>query len=556
MNLLRVLLATGLALATALAAAAPVAPREAGIASAHPLATAAGHEVLAAGGNAFDAAVAVAAALGVVEPFSSGLGGGGFYLLHRAADGKQVVIDGREVAPAAATRDMFLDGTGAVVRGRSLEGALSAAIPGTPAALVHLAREYGRLPLAESLAPAIRLAARGFAVDARYVALTERAVAKLGRHSDGPSPFLIDGRVPRVGARIRQPELATLMQRLAEDGGESLYRGADAERLVAGVRARGGIWTRADLAGYRIVERAPLVAQHRGVRIVTTPPPSSGGMTIVQALNILDGWDYAALPSVTRAHLLVEAWRRSYRDRAQFLDDPDFAPVPIAMLVDPRYAAGLRASIREDRATPSAALPEAVALREGESTTHFSILDRAGNRVAGTQTINFRYGSGLMPAGTGLILNNEMDDFAARPGVPNGFQLVSLGANQIAPGKRPLSSMAPTFVEGPRGVAILGTPGGSRIPSMLSIAVLEWLAGGDARAMVAAPRFHHQYLPDQLQFEPGGLSEAERAGLAALGHSLREVSRRYGNLNAVTWEAADGRVVAATDPRNETLVDF
>jgi gamma-glutamyltranspeptidase/glutathione hydrolase len=553
--MLRVLFLS-LLFSASLQAAEPARPQRAGIATAHPLATAAGHEVLAAGGNAFDAAVAVSAALGVVEPFSSGLGGGGFYLLHRARDGKQVFVDGRERAPAAATRDMYLDAQGAVVRGRSLEGALAAAIPGTPAALVHLAREYGRLPLSRSLAPAIRLARDGYAADARLVALTERNVEKLKRHTEGASPFLVDGRAPRVGERMRNRELAALMERLGKDSGESFYRGADASRLVAGVRARGGIWTAQDLADYRVVERAPLVANHRGVRIVTAPPPSSGGITIVQTLNVLDGWDYQALEPVTRKHLLVEAWRRSYRDRAEYLDDPDHARVPTALLVSPAYAAGLRAGIRLDKATPSANLPDAVPLAEGESTTHFSILDAAGNRVAGTQTVNFRYGSGLMPPGTGLVLNNEMDDFSAKPGAPNGFQLVSTTANAIAPGKRPLSSMAPTFVESARGVAILGTPGGSRIPSMVSIGVFAYLAGGDARAMVEALRFHHQYLPDQLQFEPGGLSAAEQDALKALGHGLREGSRRYGNMNAVTWEYRDGKVVAATDPRNETLVDF
>jgi gamma-glutamyltranspeptidase/glutathione hydrolase len=442
------------------------------------------------------------------------------------------------------------------VPARSREGALAAAIPGTPAALVHIAREYGRVPLTVSFAPAIKLAREGFAADARYAALTERNVDKLKRYGGGTSPFLVDGRGPKTGELIRQPQLARTMESIAMDGGESFYRGKLAKALVAGVRKHGGLWTAEDLAKYRVIEREPLVANHRGVRVVTVGPPSSGGITVIQALNVLDAWDYLALDAVTRKHLLIEIWRRAYRDRAEYLDDPGFAKVPVAQLTDRDYAAGLRAAIRLDKATPSAALPEAVPLAEGDSTSHFSVIDAEGNRVGGTQTVNLRYGSGVMPEGTGLVLNDEMDDFSAKPGAPNAFRLVSANANAIAPGKRPLSSMAPTFLEGQRGVAVIGTPGGSRIPSMVTLAMLDWLAGGDAASMVRVPRFHHQYLPDVVQYEPGGLSEDERKGLEARGHTLREVSRRYGNMNVVVWERATNRATAATDPRNETLVDF
>lgn len=536
-------------------ATAPPRPGAAAIASAHPLATAAGHEVIAAGGNAFDAAVAVSAALGVVEPFSSGLGGGGLYLLHRASDGHQVMVDARERAPAAATADMYLDAQGQVITAKVREGALAAAIPGNAAGLAHLARAYGRLPLDRSLAPAIRLAREGFEADQRLSVLTERNVDKLKRDGEAGRVWLVDGRAPATGERIRNPDLARTLESIAADGGRSFYSGKLAQRMVDGVRKRGGIWTRADLAGYAVKERAPLVGQYRGHRIVTAPPPSSGGITVLQTLNILSGYELARAAPDLRVHLIVEAWRRAYRDRAEFLGDTDFVAVPLARLLDPAYAAGLRATIRHDRATPSDLLPLAQPQSEGTSTTHFSVLDADGNRVAGTQTVNFRYGSGVMPEGTGVVLNNEMDDFSAKAGVPNGFGLVSTDVNAVQPGKRPLSSMTPTFVEGPRGVAVLGTPGGSRIPSMNVLGILDYVAGGDAASMVRVPRFHHQFLPDQLQHEPGGLEPAAIDALKARGHTLREGSRRYGNMNAVTWDFGKAPL-AATDPRNETLVDF
>ncbi len=558
MNFLRNLALTlALALTALVGAGEPVArpvPGSAAIASAHPLATKAGLEIIAAGGNAFDAAVAVSAALGVVEPFASGLGGGGLYLLPRASDGLHTLFVARERAPAAATADMYLDAKGEVITAKVREGALAAAIPGNAAGLAHLAKRYGKLPLARSLQPAIKLSREGFIVDQRLSVLTERSADKLKRYGEGARVWLIDGRAPKAGERLRNPDLARTLEALGADGGESFYRGKIAKRLVDGVRKRDGIWMLADLAAYKVVERAPLVGSYRGVRVVTAPPPSSGGITVIETLNILSGYDLAAAPADLRAHLIVEAWRRAYRDRAEFLGDPDFVTVPIARLLDPMYAAGLRATIRHDKATPSELLPIAQPQREGE-TTHFSVLDADGNRVAGTQTINFRYGSGVMPEGTGVVLNDEMDDFSAKTGVPNGFGLVSTEVNAVAPGKRPLSSMAPTFIEGPDGIAILGTPGGSRITSMVVLGILDRVAGGNAASMVRVPRFHHQFLPDELQYEPGGLEPVTIEALRARGHKMREGSRRYGNMNAVTWTYGQPPL-AATDPRNETLVDF
>jgi len=533
--------------------AAP-APGKAAIASAHPLATEAGMEVLARGGNAFDAAVAVSAALAVVEPNGSGMGGGGFYLLHRAADGKQVVVDAREVAPAAATRDMYLDAAGNPIEGLSTRHAKAAGIPGEPAGWEHLAQNYGRLPLAASLAPAIRLARQGVVISERMHKDLARVLADEGLVGDGSSEFariyLVRGAAPPVGHRLRQPDLARSLEVLATGGADAFYRGPFARKLVAGVQSLGGIWTEDDLAAYRVVERAPVIASYRGLRVVSAPPPSSGGVWLASVLNVLAGYDLGQLDGVTRKHVMLEAMRRAHRDRAQYLGDPAFSDVPVRLLTSPDYAAGLRASIRTDRVTPSDLLPGYVdPAGSGRHTTHFSVLDAAGNRVAGTITLNGWFGTGIVVPGTGILLNNQMDDFVMKPGVPNMYGLVGAEANSIAPGKRPLSSMSPTFVEGERGVAIMGTPGGSYIPSMVLLGILNWSAGADAQAIVAAPRLHHQYRPDAVFAEPGALSADERAGLERRGHAFRDWPATTGNMHVVTWDVATGKVDAASDPR-------
>ncbi|MGA7801656.1 MAG: gamma-glutamyltransferase, partial [Gammaproteobacteria bacterium] len=501
------------------------------------------------GGNAFDAAVAVSAALAVVEPYSSGLGGGGFWLLHRASDGKEVMIDGRERAPLAARRNMYLDAHGKVIPGLSINGPLAAAIPGEPAALVYLARTYGRLPLAKTLAPAIRYARRGFAVDAKYQRLARFRQHELRRFPATAQVFLHDGDVPEVGQRIVQPDLAATLEALAKQGRAGFYAGTVARRLVAGVRAAGGIWTARDLADYRVRVRDPIHGKYRGIRITSAPPPSSGGIGLVEMLNILSGYPLAKLGPVDRDHLIIEAMRRAYRDRAEYLGDPAFVAMPVTRLLSPDYAAGLRASIRMDRATRSAALPGIAEHSDGPDTTHFSILDRDGNRVAATITINYPFGSCVLVPGTGVLLNDEMDDFSAKPGVPNVYGLVGAEANAIAPGKRPLSSMTPTFLESDRGVAILGTPGGSRIITMVLLATLDFAAGHGPRHWVALRRFHHQYLPDRVQYEAGAFSPAVIAGLKARGHHLQALDRTYGNMQAVLWDRRNDRVEAASDPR-------
>jgi gamma-glutamyltranspeptidase/glutathione hydrolase len=361
--------------------------------------------------------------------------------------------------------------------------------------------------------------------------------------------FLKGGEVPGAGTLIRQPELADTLRALASRGRRGFYEGPVAERLVEAVRAGGGIWSLEDLKRYEVEERTPVVFRYRNLSIISAPPPSSGGIALATMLQILAGYDLDHLEQIDRIHLIVEAMRRAYRDRAQYLGDPDFVAVPAQRLTHPWYAAGLRASIRMDRATPSEALPGVIAGDEGVDTTHFSILDREGNRVAATLSINYPFGSGYLVPGTGVLLNDEMDDFSARPGSPNAYGLVGAQANAIAPGKRPLSSMTPTFLEHDGGVAVLGTPGGSRIISMVLLAILDAAAGNPPASWVLLPRFHHQYLPDVIQYEPGAFSAAVIEALRARGHQLKALESSYGNMQGLYWDFAGGQVEAASDPR-------
>ena len=530
-------------------ASAAALPPHAAIASAHPLATQAGLDMLAHGGNAFDAAIAVSAVLAVVEPASSGVGGGGFYLLHVASDGRNVMVDARESAPAAATRDMYLGADGKSRPGASTEGPLSAGIPGEPAAWAWLAAKYGHLPLATSLAPAIRVARDGFPLYERLANAIRVKKAALAKSPDAASAFLINGEAPTVGAPIRQPVLAATLSLLASRGAEGFYKGAFAEKLVAAVRHDGGIWSAQDLAGYHVLERAPITLHYRNATLVMAAPPSSGGIVIGEALRILEGYELDSLDAATRHHLMIEALRRAYRDRAEYLGDPDFVKIPVEQLLSPYYAAGQRTSIRLDHATPSEQLKPVFTGDESPSTTHFSILDREGNRVGATISVNLFFGAAYMPPGTGMFLNDTMDDFSVAAGSPNAFGLVGADANSIAPGKRSLSSMTPTFVDTDRGALIIGSPGGSTIISNLLFGILNWLGGKSASEIVTAPHIHHQYVPDAVMFEAGALSAEERAQLEKRGHHLRESTRQWGNTQAITWEFASGKVEAASDPR-------
>jgi gamma-glutamyltranspeptidase/glutathione hydrolase len=523
------------------AAGAPAAA----IASSHPAATAAGFEVLDQGGNAFDAAVAVAAALGVADPANSGLGGGGFWLLRRA-DGFQTFVDGRERAPLKAARDMYLGADGAPIARATLDGALAAAIPGTPAALAHVSEKYGRLGLERALAPAIRLAREGFALEEHYRPMLARRLAVLSPAA--AEVFLDHGEVPPAGQLIRQPDLAATLERLAAEGHAGFYQGTVAARLVAGVRAGGGIWSEKDLAAYQVVERAPLTGEYRGLRIITAPPPSSGGVALLQMLGMLGGYDLERLERTGRDRLTIEAMRRAYRDRARHLGDPDFVAVNTAQLLNANYIKRLRRELSGPLTTRArkGAAPEAA----GAHTTHFSVLDREGNLVAATLTLNTHLGSGFMPPGSGVLLNNEMDDFSIKPGAPNAYGLVGGAANAIAPGKRPLSSMTPTFLDSGEWVAALGTPGGSRIISMMLLATLEAAHGrGALPDWLARSRFHHQYLPDEVQHEAAAFDDDEVRQLTRMGYRLRPLEADYGNMQAVLWDKKRNRVTAASDPR-------
>jgi gamma-glutamyltranspeptidase/glutathione hydrolase len=528
--------------------------RDYAVASAHPLATAAGYEMLERGGNAFDAAVAVAATLAVVEPYASGLGGGGLWLLHRARDGHEAMVDARETAPAAASPALYLGPDGAPIHEATRRGGLAAAIPGTPAALAHVAQRYGTLPLSATLAPAIRHAREGFPVGARYAqvaALRERWL----REGVGTAAIFLDGgRAPRPDWVLRQPELAATLERIAAHGREGFYAGAVARALVETVRRAGGVWTLADLASYRVVERAPLRVRYRGARITTATLPSAGGLALVQSLQMLERFPAGDGREPATAHLVVEALRRAFHDRARHLGDPDFVPVPLARLASRAHAAKLAQTIDPRAATPSESLAQQPA-SEGESTTHFSIVDAHGNRVAATLTINLLFGAGVVAAGTGVLLNNEMDDFALAPGVPNAFRLHGGEPNAIGPGKRPLSSMTPTFVEDERGVLVAGSAGGPRIVSQVLLAVLDYLheKAVDPARIATAPRYHHQGWPDRVEVEPGAFPPAWRAALEAKGHEVRVAERRWGNMQLVFRSRASGRAIAASDPRGTGL---
>lgn len=545
--------------AAAQPSADPAHPPGAAIASAHGLATDAGLEIVREGGNAFDAAVAVSATLSVVEPISSGLGGGGLWLLHDAKSGRDVFVDGRETAPAAATPERFLDKDGKLDSNRAQNGPWSAGIPGLPAMLVHVAEKYGRLPLKQSLAPAIRIAREGFPVYGRMARGYAVKRAVMDRYPGTRAVFSPNGKPIAEGDLFRQPDLANTLQRLAEQGFDGFYRGATAKKLVAGVNAQGGQWTLAELAGYAVKERDPIRFRYHDWTIVTAPPVSSGGIALAQMLQILEPYDLKAMPEAERLHLIVESMRRAYRDRTFYLGDPDFVQVPQKLLTSPAYAAGLRASINPDKATPSALLSGAPTPLEDEETTHFSIIDADGNRVAATQTVNLLYGSGLVAPGTGVLLNDEMDDFALKPGTPNAFGVMGFDANAPKPGKRMLSSMTPTFMESPDKVAVLGTPGGSRIITMVLLGILGYDAGLDAKQVASLPRYHHQWLPDVIDAEPKAISAEAAAALRAMGHTLelppdeaeggRGSSHVWGNLETVEWDRRNGRLLGGSDPR-------
>ncbi|HEY1904866.1 MAG TPA: gamma-glutamyltransferase [Myxococcaceae bacterium] len=539
------------------------------VSSLYPQAAEAGLQMLERGGNAVDAAVAMAFAAGVAGPFHNGLGGGGFALVARP--GKDTLaLDFREVAPAAATRDMYLR-DGKPVPGLSTDGPLSVAVPNAVNGYLALLEKAGSLPRSVVLGPAIRLAREGLVVTPKYRQMATGRVECLSQDPEAARIFLrpgADGRpdVPALGTRLRQPELARTLERIAASGSAAMRSGPIARAIVDSVRAGGGILTAEDLAGVKPRWRSPLWGSYRGHRIAAFPPPSGGGVILLETLGMLEhlrpkGFERRAPADL---HLYVEALRRAYADRARFVSDPDQVDVPTARLVSPEHIAELAASIDPKRATLSSSLPGASAAApapvtpasEARHTTEVSVLDRAGNAVALTTTVNYGFGSCLVARGTGMLLNDEMDDFATQPGVPNVYGLVYGEANAVAPGKIPVSSMTPTLVfqkdRPDRVLLAVGGSGGAYIPTGVIQVVLNVL---DARmnlpVAVAAGRVHHQWLPDVIQVTPDGVEPATRAALEAMGHTFKVTESPLADVEAVMEDPATGLRSAVSDPRGE-----
>ncbi|TWI01703.1 gamma-glutamyltranspeptidase/glutathione hydrolase [Luteimonas cucumeris] len=524
-------------------------PGAAGIASANALATEAGFETLARGGNAVDAAVAVATSLSVVQPEASGMGGGFLALIHDAATGKNIFVDARERAPKAVRESDYLKADGTPNRDTSLNGPLAAGIPGFPAGLAHISSKYGKLPLAESLRPAIKLGEEGFRPTAALASSIERKAEVLRRYPASVRKFMPGGKPPQTDGIFRDPDQARTLRTMAERGADGFYKGEVAQEMVRAVKAAGGTWTLEDLAAYQAKERAPIELAFDGHTVITAPPPSSGGVAIAEMLNILAPIDLERLCETERTHYLIEAMRRAFRDHNQYLGDPDFVDMPLDMLLSRHYADGLRQSILRDRATKSEWLPAAHAPEPGMHTTHFSIIDKDGNMVSMTATVNTSLGSGFVAGTSGILLNNEMDDFALVSGQPNAFGLIGGSANAPVGGKRMLSSMSPSFVIGKDRLAVIGSPGGSTIITQVLVGILAFIEGKSAGEITAQKRIHHQYLPDRVDYEPGSLSEEAIAKLRAMGHTLNE-RRPWGNMNVVTWDKVAHRLSAASDPRS------
>ncbi|MBT8336036.1 MAG: gamma-glutamyltransferase [Gemmatimonadetes bacterium] len=522
------------------------------VASTDVLATRVGLDVLAGGGNAVDGAVAVALALAVVNPEAGNLGGGGFVLL-RWADGSVHAQDHRSTAPAAATPDMFWAADGGVSEA-SVIGPLAAAVPGSVAGLFDLHRRWGRLSWGRLVEPAVGLA-QGFTVRPRYLeSLPPHIVDGLSRFPESAAVFLPGGEPPAVGSTLVQSDLADTLRRLRDHGVDGFYTGPTADRLVDGVRDAGGVITHEDLASYRPVWRAPVRFAWGDHTVWSMPPSSSGGVTLALARHALGARPSGLQPwhDVDHLHWVIEAWRRAFADRNHWLGDTDAVDVPLETLLDPAYGRTRGGDIDPGMATPSAAVrPGAVPPPEGRHTTHVSVVDEDGAAVSYTTTLNTWYGSKMVAPGTGVLLNNEMDDFTARTGVPNFFGLIQGEANAIAPGKRMLSAMTPTIVTGPDGGLrlVVGSPGGATIITTVFQVVSNVVDYGMSLPdAVAAPRVHHQHLPDRIDVEPGGLSIEVIAALRERGHTVVEAKERWGDVEAVEV-LADGILEAVADPR-------
>lgn len=530
----------------------PLAARHGMVAGPERLAAEVGTRIMRQGGNAIDAAVATGFALGVTYPRAGNLGGGGFMLIHLADGQRQTLVDYRESAPAAASRGMFLNAEGEVDRVKEFFSHQSAGVPGSVAGLLYALENYGTMSRRQVLAPAIELAEKGFPVS---FALNFEINARAGRLRKNPEAlrlfFRPDGSPYEIGDTWRQPDLAWTLRQIADKGAAGFYQGEVARRIVAEMETGGGLITARDLAEYRVVERTPITGRFHDFQIVSTPPPSSGGVHIVQMLNILEGYDLAAMGHNSAAYLhhLTQSMKLAYADRSEYLGDPDYIDVPVAELTDKAYAARLRARINSDKATPSALIaPGKLTPGEGTDTTHYTVADGQGNVVSNTYTLNFSFGSHIAVPGTGMLLNNEMADFASRPGQANAFGLVQGEANSIEPGKRPLSSMSPTMVlrDGAPWLAT-GSPGGSIIITTVLQTLLNAMAFDMNIATAAASaRMHHQWMPDVLTVE-SGISPDTVALLRAMGHQVKKGKRTLGRTQSIMLE--DGWLLGWTDTR-------
>jgi gamma-glutamyltranspeptidase / glutathione hydrolase len=518
-------------------------------------ATRAGIAILRQGGNAVDAAVAVGFALAVTYPQAGNIGGGGFMVL-RFADGRETTIDYRETAPAAATREMFLDERGEPVDERSRFGPFAAGVPGSVAGLAYAQEKYGCLPLRTVMAPAIGLARDGFEVSWALSSSLEGHRERLSRMPATARALLrADGSAPLPGERLTQLELASTLSAIAEQGADAFYRGQTADLIVAEMTRSGGLISKSDLASYVPVERPPVTGDYRGYRIVSMGPPSSGGIALLQLLNILEGYPVGELGhnSSRTIHLMVEAERRVYADRSEWLGDPGFFDVPVAGLISKAYASHLRRSINETRATRSADVrPGRPRDFESAQTTHYSVVDGEGNAAGVTTTLNGAYGNAQVVTSAGFLLNNEMDDFSAKPGSPNMFGLLGSDANAVAPGKRMLSSMTPTIVvRDGRTWLVTGSPGGGRIITTVLQTILNAVDHGmDVQEAVDAPRFHHQWQPDTIGIERRGFPADVVNALEAMGHRV-DVLDDMGDVHAIMIEPSTGLRLGASDPRQD-----
>ncbi len=559
--------------AAAVASTQPVHAQHAIVASVHELASRAGVEIMQAGGNAVDAAVATGFALAVVHPAAGNIGGGGFMLI-RMADGKTHFLDYREKAPAAATRDMYLDPQGNVIPGASEVGYKSIGVPGSVAGMVFAEQKYGKLTLKQVMAPAIRLAHEGYALTWGEARDMQRD-SDLAKFPESRRVFQRDGNYYQPGEIFRQPDLAHTLQRIA-DKPDDFYHGALARELAAAMQKGGGLMTVDDLAQYEVKEREPVRGTYREYEVISAPPPSSGGTVLIESLNILEGYDLAKMGnrSAQSIHYTIEAFRRAFFDRAEFMGDPDFSKIPVAQLIDKKYAAAWRESIEPVRASPSLGLkrPEVfheleqyaathlqpLGMHEGPHTTHYSVVDADGNAVAVTTTINSWFGSQVTAEGLGFLLNDEMDDFSAKPNVPNSDGLIQGAANAIGPGKRPLSSMSPTIVvRDGKPFLVLGSPGSSKIITTVAnvlMGVVDY--GMNIQEAVNAPRFHNQWLPDVLNvekwFSPDTVSALEKMGYnVQIGlHDGDNVSPYWSDAECIVVDAKTGERLGASDDRN------